>query len=66
MKSWLMAALLALTVALQAFQGLPRCTSLDPEMAKAGDTVTAKGENLAKNNIAEVYLTDGKGITCRF
>jgi hypothetical protein len=51
----------ATAIALWAFQGLPRCTSVDPLSGKAGDTITAKGENL--KNIAEAYLTDGQKDT---
>jgi len=63
MKTWLMAALLSSVALLYAFQGLPRCTSVEPDTAKAGETISAKGENLGKDNIAEVYLTDGKDDT---
>jgi hypothetical protein len=35
-------------------------TTVDPMTAKAGDVVTAAGENLDKNNVAEVFLTDNK------
>ncbi|MBZ5609025.1 MAG: IPT/TIG domain-containing protein [Acidobacteriia bacterium] len=53
-----------MAITLWAFQGLlPRCTSVDPDTGKTGDTVTAKGENLGKSNIAEVYLTDGQKDT---
>lgn len=42
---------------------MPRCTSLEPDTGKKGDTVSAKGENLGKSGIAELYLTDGKNDT---
>ena len=63
MKTWLMAGLLAFAILLHAFQGLPRCTSVEPDTAKAGATVSVKGENLNKSSIAEVYITDGKNDT---
>jgi hypothetical protein len=63
MKTWLVAGLVASAIALGAFQALPRCTALDPETGKVGDTVAVKGENLNKNNISEVYLTDGSKDT---
>ncbi len=63
MRTWLVVGMAATVIALFAFQGLPRCTSLEPDTGKAGDTVTAKGENLGKSNIAEVYLTDGQKDT---
>jgi len=36
---------------------------VQPDSGKMGDVVTAKGENLDKNSIAEIYLTDGKDDT---
>ena len=63
MKTWLMAGLLALAISLYAFQALPRCTSVEPDTAKPGATVSVKGENLNKTSIAEVYITDGKNDT---
>lgn len=46
--------------ALFAFQTFSRVASVEPDTAKVGDTATAKGENLAKAKIGEIYLTDGK------
>jgi hypothetical protein len=37
-----------------------RMTGVEPLAAKAGDTVTAKGEGLAKSDVDTFYLTDGK------
>ena len=34
--------------------------SVDPATAKPGAEVTVSGENLDKNAVTEVYLTDGK------
>lgn len=59
MKTWLVAGLVALAMALGAFQSLPRCTALDPDTGKVGDLIAVKGENLDKDAIAELYLTDG-------
>lgn len=59
MRTWLVVTLLCIAVALYAFQALPRCTSVDPDTAKVGDVISAKGENLDKKNSADVYLTDG-------
>ena len=61
MRTWLIAGLAAAAISLAAFQGLPRCTSVEPLTGKAGDVITAKGENL--KNIAEAYLTDGQKDT---
>lgn len=44
----------------QAFEGFARMATVEPESGKVGDAVSAKGENLDKSNIAELYLTDGK------
>src|SRR5579864_8207029 len=63
MKTWLMAGVLAFAILLYAFQPLPRCTSVEPDTAKAGATVSVKGENLNKGSIAEVYITDGRNDT---
>ena len=63
MRTWLVAGLLGVAVALFAFQAMPRCTAVDPDSGKKGDTITAKGENLGKGGIAEVYLTDGQKDT---
>jgi len=59
MKTWLVAGLVATAVALVAFQGMPRCLSLEPDTGKKGDTISAKGEFLDKKYLAEMYLTDG-------
>jgi hypothetical protein len=37
-----------------------RVTAVDPAAAKAGDTVTAKGDGIAKPEVDTFYLTDGK------
>jgi hypothetical protein len=63
MRTWLVATLLCMAVALYAFQALPRCTSVDPDTAKVGDVVSVKGENLDKKNSADLYLTDGSKDT---
>src|SRR5579883_219820 len=63
MRSWLIAGLIAMAVALGAFQLLPHCTTVDPDSGKKGDTITAKGEHLGKNGVGELYLTDGKNDT---
>ena len=63
MKTWLIAGLLALAVAVCAFEGLPHCTALEPDSAKVGDEISVKGENLSKSSLAEVYLTDGSKDT---
>jgi hypothetical protein len=67
MKKWLIALVaipaLLLPGALSAFDGLPRCTAVDPETAKTGDTVNVTCENVSKSTVADLYLTDGKDDT---
>jgi hypothetical protein len=68
MKTWLLALLpvsllLLLAAALAAFQGMPRCTAVDPDTAKTGDTVNVTCENVDKTTVADLYLTDGKEDT---
>jgi hypothetical protein len=63
MKMWLLALLLTLPGALSAFEGLPRCTAVDPDTAKTGDTVNITCDNIDKTTVADLYLTDGKDDT---
>ncbi len=68
MKTWLIAllpipALLLVYGALWAFQSYPRCTAVDPDTAKTGDTVNITCENVNKTTVADLYLTDGKDDT---
>ena len=60
MKTWFIALSLISASALSAFQGVPRCTAVDPETAKTGDTVNVTCENLGKASFADVFLTDEK------
>jgi len=41
-------------------QGMPKVNSVDPDTGKAGAELTVSGENLDKNAVKEIYLTDGK------
>ena len=54
---------LAVCFAALAEQAMPRMTTVDPDTGKAGDVITVAGENLEKNQVAKVYLTDGKNDT---
>jgi len=63
MKTWLVFVPLLSVAALSAFQGLPRCTAVDPDTAKSGDTVNVTCENTDKASVADLYLTDGKDDT---
>ena len=44
---------------LSAFDGFSKLVSVEPDTGKAGDAAVAKGENLEKAKIGELYLTDG-------
>lgn len=64
MKScFVVVLLLASGAAMQGFQGMPRCSAIDPDTAKTGDTVNASCDNVDKTTVADVYLTDGKADT---
>ena len=69
MKTWLLAlwpsaALLLVTAGtLLAVDGLPKCTGVDPDTAKSGDTINITCENVDKSTVADMYLTDGKDDT---
>jgi hypothetical protein len=52
--------LLAASVAAWAQQAMPRMTSVDPMNGKGGDVIAVTGENLQKDAVAKVFLTDGK------
>ena len=41
-------------------QAMPRMTSVEPANGKTGDVIVVSGENLQKDVVAKVYLTDGK------
>lgn len=50
----------ALAISLAAQAPMPRLQSVEPATGKAGDSLSATGENLEKAKVAELYLTDGK------
>jgi hypothetical protein len=54
------ALLWAATPVLLAQDTVPRFTTVEPMEGKAGDMITANGENVGKTTVAELYLTDGK------
>lgn len=43
-----------------AWQASPKFTAVEPGTGKAGAEFVVKGENLTKDQVGEVYLTDGK------
>jgi hypothetical protein len=51
---------LALPANPQSYSVMPRINSVEPTSGKVGDAFTIQGENLGQENVAELYLTDGK------
>lgn len=58
--SFVVSILVAASFAAYAQQAMPRMTSVDPLNGKKGDVIAVAGENLQKEAVAKVYLTDGK------
>lgn len=58
--SFVAAFVLAASCVAYAQQAMPRMTSVDPLNGKKGDVIAIVGENLHKDAVAKVYLTDGK------
>jgi hypothetical protein len=58
--SFVIAILMAASFAAFAQQAMPRMVSVEPQNGKAGDVLAVAGENLQKDAVAKVYLTDGK------
>jgi hypothetical protein len=56
--AWLF--LLAASFAAFGQQAMPRMTSAEPANGKVGDVIAVAGENLQKEAVEKVYLTDGK------
>ena len=44
-------------------QAMPRLESVEPQSAKSGDVLVVTGENLAKDSVTKLYLTDGTNDT---
>jgi len=61
--SFVVPLLVAASFAGYAQQAMPRMTSVDPQNGKKGDVIAVTGENLGKDLVAKVYLTDGKNDT---
>jgi hypothetical protein len=57
--SLFVAFLVAASFTAYAQSATPRMSSVDPDSGKRGDLITITGENLGKNMVAKVYLTDG-------
>lgn len=62
---FLLVVLILVAVSLPAQVAIPSIKSVDPMSGKVGDTVKATGENLSKESVVQVFLTDGKNdIPC--
>ena len=57
--SLLVAFLVAASFAAYGQTPTPRMTSVDPDSGKKGDVITVTGENLSKQFVVKLYLTDG-------
>ncbi|QOY89923.1 IPT/TIG domain-containing protein [Paludibaculum fermentans] len=44
---------------LLAQDSIPRCTTVEPASGKVGTEFVVTGENLSKDTVAKLYLTDG-------
>lgn len=58
--SFVVPFLVAASFAAYGQQAMPRMTSVDPMSGKKGDVIAITGENLQKDLVAKVFLTDGK------
>ncbi len=60
-KVGFVAALLVFAVSPYALaQSAPKITAVDPAMGKVDDSVTLTGENLGKDSVSAVFLSDDK------
>ncbi len=53
-----MVATLALAAQFVAAQGRPHVTAVDPQAGKVNDSLTLMGENLGKEGVSAVFLSD--------
>jgi hypothetical protein len=51
--------LVAASLVIYAQSASPLMTGVDPPSGKRGDVITVTGQNLQKENVAKLYLTDG-------
>src|SRR5208283_4081687 len=58
--SFVVPLLVAASFAAYAQQAMPRMTSVDPPNGKKGAVIAVTGDNLQKDLVSKVYLTDGK------
>jgi len=61
--SYVVSGVVAAVLVVAAQQAMPRMSTVEPGNGKPGDVLTVAGENLQKEAVAKVYLTDGKNDT---
>lgn len=59
-KAVCLAATFLLNISILMAQEMPRLTNVKPTTAKVGDTVTVVGENLGKERVVAVFLSDAE------
>ena len=57
---WVLLAAVVLFASLAVAQNTPQVTGVDPASGKVNDTVTVSGNNLGKDSVSSVYLSDDK------
>ena len=59
-KRWVILAGVILFSSLAVAQNAPQVTGVDPASGKVNDTVTVSGNNLGKESVSSVFLSDDK------
>jgi hypothetical protein len=61
--SFAVTLLVAASFAAFAQQAMPRMASVEPQNGKSGDVLVVSGENLQKDAVTKLFLTDGTNDT---
>src|SRR6202140_4042031 len=59
-KRWVFLAAVILFASLAVAQNAPQVTGVDPASGKVNDTLTVAGNNLGKESVSSVFLSDDK------
>src|SRR5580704_10490309 len=59
-RRWVLLAGMIVFASLAVAQNAPQVTAVDPATGKVNDTVTVSGNNLGKDSVSSVYLSDDK------
>jgi hypothetical protein len=59
-KRWVFLAGVILFSSLAVAQNAPQVSGVDPASGKVNDTITVSGNNLGKDSVSSVYLSDDK------